>query len=98
MSHIGELYTYQLSQFSQPVSISRALETSKTGMVCSSTIKWHSLDGSVSSITSGLYDNCREARKNALRAAIQCGYTYPKWWQWWRWSEARPNLDFSKLP
>lgn len=42
-----------------------------------------------------LGSSARDARKGVLRKAIRNGWTYPRWWQWWRWGDSRPSLNFS---
>jgi hypothetical protein len=75
--------------------ISEMLERSPTKAVCRSEIKWTDIDGSKSSVCSDYHFHARDARKEALRMARKWGWTYPRWWQWWRWEDSRPNLDFS---
>lgn len=67
-----------------------SLAASSQGMSYSSKISWGDQSVSVHSNIS-----LRDARKRTLIFAIKNGYTYPKWWQFWRWSEMRPDLDFS---
>ena len=64
--------------------------TNSQGMRFSSKISWGKQSVSVHSEIS-----LRDARKRTLMFAIKNGYTYPKWCQFWRWNETRPDLDFS---
>lgn len=59
-------------------------------------IKWTDFDGTRHSISSGWRFHMRVARKESLRRAIGFGWTRPRWWQWWRWDDTRPDLDFRK--
>lgn len=71
------------------------LELSPTGMICGCTIRWTDFNGNRYSHQVDGYFTPREARKASLRGAIRQGWTYPRWWQWWRWDDTRPDLDFS---
>jgi len=53
------------------------------------TIVWRHWRGS----TSVTVDGCatpEQARDEAIRFAIQSGWTRPRWWQWWRWGDRLP--------
>lgn len=76
----------------------RMLDNSPSKMICASEIKWTDFDGTKSSVRSGYHYWPRDARKEALRQAIKLGWTYPRWWQWWRWDDTQPDLDFSARP
>lgn len=73
------------------------LERSPTKVVASSTIEWSDRDGSTYSTYSGYHFSVREARKYALRSAIKMGWAKPRWWQYWRWGETVPSLDFTAI-
>jgi hypothetical protein len=73
----------------------KMLDASPTGMVCGATITWTTFSGGKNSVGNNGFYTPREARKSALRAARRCGWTYPRWWQFWRWDDTRPSLDFT---
>ena len=75
--------------------INSLLENSPIKTVVRSAITWTDSDGSKSTVCSDYHTNDREARKEVLRMARKWGWTYPRWWQWWRWDDTRPSLDFS---
>ena len=71
------------------------IEASPTRCAYGQTIAWRDWGGGEHSVSANYFTTQREARKCALRFAVRSGYTYPKWWQFWRWSEPRISLDFS---
>lgn len=73
------------------------LEKSPTGVIYGFAISWTDLNGGKRSIkTTGFY-TARDARRSVVRAARRSGWTYPRWWQFWRWDDTRPNLDFTDV-
>lgn len=74
----------------------KMLAESPTGVVYSYGITWTKRDGTVCTTSgTGYYE--REVRKQVLRSVIRQGWTYPRWWQWWRWDDTRPDLDFTRI-
>lgn len=70
------------------------LQESPTGRACGYTIRWTNRDGNSTEVSCDGAFTERDARKSALRSAIRTGWTYPRWWQWWRWNDTRPDLNF----
>lgn len=55
------------------------------------TIKWTQLDGSTTTVTVDDCETAKRAQDEAIRFAIECGWTPPRWWQFWRWNDTRIN-------
>lgn len=43
------------------------------------------------------FDHPRHRDLSFARGLVELGYEEPRWWQWWRWDENRPNEDVMAL-
>lgn len=48
-----------------------------------------SLDGTVQTWSVDGQPTREEAQRICIEAAIEGGWTPPRWWQWWRWGDTR---------
>lgn len=57
------------------------------------TIRWTDKDGSIRSVSVDGRGTPQQALRDAIKSAIGFGWTYPKWFQWWRKYDTRPDLS-----
>ena len=57
------------------------------------TIRWTGKDKSVTSVTIEGRAAMKGAIKDAVEAAANLGWTYPKWYEYWRKHDTRPDLS-----
>lgn len=50
-------------------------------------VEWCESSRAVVAVEVSDCDTREEAKLGAFRAAVENGWTRPRWWQWWRWSE-----------
>lgn len=56
-------------------------------------IRWTSLDGSVTEIAVSDCDSAKEARQKAIEFAEASGWRPPRWYEFWRWRDTRIPED-----
>jgi hypothetical protein len=56
-------------------------------------IKWTDRRGTVTTVTATQCAAANEAICSAIESATAFGWTYPKWWEFWRWNDTRPQLE-----
>src|SRR5688500_1268034 len=69
------------------------IEASPNRVIYGFTIKWTDFDGSRHEVASTGFHSGLDARRSVIGAARQAGWTPPRWWQWWRWNDTRPDMD-----
>lgn len=55
---------------------------------------WTRLDTTCTIASSSWYPTEAEAWAIVLPSLQQDGWTYPLWWQFWRWADTRPSLEY----
>jgi len=53
-------------------------------------ITYTTFEGCAGHVEANGQPTLEEAKKRAIKIAIDTGWTPPKWWQWWRWNDTRP--------
>jgi hypothetical protein len=61
------------------------------GTLYSAGMTWHPEPGHTTSFTSRYYFSHEECDQATARLLREAGYKPPRFWQWWRWDEPRPN-------
>jgi hypothetical protein len=54
-------------------------------------LAWTDITGRHHEITVSGCDTWEEAAREVIRLAEKDGWTPPRWWQFWRWNDTRPD-------
>lgn len=60
-------------------------------------VTWHDRDGCITQVFVAGLSSPELALLEAVKSALQAGWTEPKWYQWWRWQETRLSPEIVEL-